>query len=120
MRAEGPHHGVDTHRDRHVAAVATRLGAILGTESFPAAAADCRELLHRARCLGTVTRAGVEGAGSCGAAPTRYLPAQGIQAVEVDRPGWTARRTQGEADTLDAQAAVRGGPRQGRRTGHDR
>ena len=119
VRAEGLHHGVDTHRDRHVAAVATRLGAILGTEPFPAAA-GCRELLDRARRLGTVTRAGVEGTGSCGAALTRCLPDQGIQVVEVNRPDGTARRTQGKADTLDAQAAVRGGPRQGRRTGHDR
>ena len=51
---------------------------------------------------------------------TRCLPDQGIQVVEVNRPDGTARRTQGKADTLDAQAAVRGGPRQGRRTGHDR
>ena len=99
--------GVDTHKDAHVAAVATRVGAILATQSFPATAAGYRELLDWARRFGTVTRAGVEGTGSYGAALTRHLLAQGIEVFDVNRPDKTARRQQGKTDSVDAQAAAR-------------
>ncbi|MET8102272.1 transposase, partial [Streptomyces sp. NPDC005236] len=65
--------GVDTHKDVHVAAVVTQLGALLGTCPFPATAAGYRELLDWARSFGSVRRAGVEGTGSYGAALCRYL-----------------------------------------------
>ncbi|MFE4447779.1 transposase, partial [Streptomyces sp. NPDC056820] len=53
--------GVDTHKDTHVAAVLTPLGAILATDAFPATAAGYRELLDWARSFGMPARAGVEG-----------------------------------------------------------
>ncbi|MEU3350883.1 hypothetical protein [Streptomyces sp. NPDC037389] len=59
---------MDTHRDAHVAAVLSLVGAVIGTEEFPATVAGCRELLEWTRGLGTVRRAGAEGTGSFGAA----------------------------------------------------
>ncbi|MES9523273.1 IS110 family transposase [Streptomyces capoamus] len=83
------------------------LGRILGTESFPATAAGCRQLLVWARKRGTVRRAGVEGTGTFGAGLSRYLLAQQIQVFEVNPPDRSARRLLGKSDPLDAQAAAR-------------
>jgi len=58
--------GVDTHKDLHVAAVITRIGELLGSQSFPATAAGYRQLLERALGFGPVNRAGVECTGSYG------------------------------------------------------
>src|SRR3982751_386794 len=67
--------GVDTHKDVHVAAVISPVGALLGTQDFPATAAGYRALLAWARTFGAVLRAGVEGTASYGAALNRMLPA---------------------------------------------
>ncbi|MFF9494420.1 transposase [Streptomyces flaveolus] len=99
--------GVDTHGEVHVAAVISLLGKVLATESFPATAAGYRQLLVWARKRGTVRRAGVEGTGTFGAGLSRYLLAQRIQVLEVNRPDRTARRLLGKSDPLDAQAAAR-------------
>src|SRR3954466_1282108 len=77
--------GVDTHGEVHVAAVISPLGKILGTESFPATAADYRRLLAWGRKLGTVRRAGVEGTGTFGAGLSRYRTTQHVQMYEVNR-----------------------------------
>ncbi|MGA5560579.1 IS110 family transposase [Streptomyces platensis] len=99
--------GVDTHRDAHVAAVLSPVGAVNGTEEFPATAAGYRELLKWARGMGTVRRAGVEGTGSFGAALSRYLLAQGVDVFDVNRPDRTDRRQRGKSDALDTQNAAR-------------
>ncbi|MGW7250396.1 IS110 family transposase [Streptomyces decoyicus] len=99
--------GVDTHRDAHVAAVLSPVGAVIGTEEFPATAAGYREPLQRTSGLGTVRRAGVEGTGSFGAALSRYLLAQGVEVLDVNRPDRTDRRRRGKSDPLDAQNAAR-------------
>ncbi|WP_151770089.1 IS110 family transposase [Streptomyces abyssomicinicus] len=99
--------GVDTHRDAHVAAVLSPVGELLGTEVFPATAAGYRDLLKWARRLGRVRRAGVEGTGSFGAALSRYLLAQGVEVLDVNRPDRTDRRRRGKTDPLDAQNAAR-------------
>ncbi|MPY36935.1 IS110 family transposase [Streptomyces adustus] len=99
--------GVDTHKDTHVAAVLTPLGAILATDAFPATSAGYCELLDWAGLFGRLARAGVEGTGSYGAALTRHLLSHGIQVFDVNRPDKTARRQQGKTDTVDAQAAAR-------------
>jgi transposase len=99
--------GVDTHKDAHVAAVVTPLGAVLATEAFPTTSAGYRELLDWARSFGTLERAGVEGTGSYGAALTRHLLAHGVRVFDVNRPDRTAQRQQGKTDTVDAQAAAR-------------
>lgn len=87
--------GVDTHRDAHVAAVLFVMGAVLATHEFPANAAGYRDLLTLARKLGTVGRAGVEGAGSFGASLSRYLLAQGVDVFDVNRMDPADRRRRG-------------------------
>jgi transposase len=98
--------GVDTHKDVHVAAVTTVLGALLGTCPFPATADGYWQLLAWARMVGVVRRAGVEGTGSYGAALTRFLRDEGIEVVEVNRPDRAKRRHRGKSDTVDAEAAA--------------
>jgi transposase len=49
----------------------------------------------------------VEGTGSYGAGLARYLRAEGVQVVEVDRPNRQARRRAGKSDPLDAIEAAR-------------
>src|SRR5262249_9072343 len=81
--------GVDTHKDFHVAAVLTALGAVAGTNRFPTTAAGYRQLLDWARTFGTVRRARVECTGSYRAALTRHLyPAP---AARCGGPGGNAR-----------------------------
>ena len=99
--------GVDTHKDVHVAAVITALGALLDSRSFPTTTAGYRQLLAWARTFGTLRRAGVECTGSYGAALTRHLQAAGIAVIEVNQPDKATRRRRGKTDTIDAAAAAR-------------
>jgi transposase len=98
--------GVDTHKDVHVAAVMTPLGAVLATKDCPTTAAGYRSLLAWARRFGHVRRAGVEGTGSYGAALSRFLLSEGVVVTEVNRPNRAKRRRRGKSDTVDAQAAA--------------
>jgi transposase len=99
--------GVDTHKDVHVAAVCTDLGAVLDTREFPTTSAGYRQLLDWARSFGTLHRAGVECTGSYGAALTRLLRAHGVHVIEVNQPDKATRRRRGKTDTIDAEAAAR-------------
>lgn len=99
--------GVDTHKDFHVAAVITVLGALLASKKFPTTAAGYRDLLTWARTFGPVLRAGVECTGSYGAALARHLGSAGIEVWEVNQPDKATRRRRGKTDTLDAEAAAR-------------
>jgi transposase len=99
--------GVDTHKDSHVAAVITAVGALLAVRSFPATAAGYRQLLAWARSFGVLRRAGVEGTGCYGAALTRYLHAEQVQVLEVNRADRATRRRRGKSDPVDAEAAAR-------------
>jgi transposase len=99
--------GVDTHKDVHVAAVSTAVGAMLATSSFPATAQGYSNLLEWARRYGVVGRAGVEGTGSYGAALARYLSREGVTVIEVNRPDRAMRRSRGKTDVVDAEAAAR-------------
>jgi transposase len=99
--------GVDTHKDVHVAAVVDSTGKILDTAGLPATAAGYRELLGWMRGFGEVARVGVEGTGAYGAGLARLLAAEGVLAVEVNRPNRQARRRRGKSDTVDAEAAAR-------------
>ncbi|MFB7294196.1 transposase [Actinacidiphila glaucinigra] len=87
--------GVDTHKDVHVAAVITTLGASLTHQEFPTTAVGYRQLIAWARSFGVVRRAGVECTGSYGAALTRAP--RGAPAPAVSR----CRRTFGSADRWD-------------------
>ncbi|MFF3160198.1 IS110 family transposase [Streptomyces sp. NPDC057910] len=99
--------GVDTHKDIHVAAVLSVLGALLGTREFPATAAGYRELLAWARGFGLLLRSGVEGTGSYGAGLSRLLTTEGVSVIDVNRPDRAARRRAGKSDAVDAEAAAR-------------
>jgi len=98
--------GVDTHKDIHVAAVITALGAVAASRSFPTTMAGYHQLLAWARTFGTLRRAGVECTGSYGAALARHLRAAGSNVIEVNQPDKATRRRRGKTDTIDAQAAA--------------
>jgi transposase len=99
--------GVDTHKDRHVAAVVDQTGRVLAATDVPTTGRGFAQLLAWARKHGTVDRFAVEGTGAYGAGLTRYLRAAGQQVVEVDRPNRQTRRRQGKSDPVDAEAAAR-------------
>ncbi|WP_406517005.1 transposase [Streptomyces sp. NBC_00134] len=90
-----------------MAAVLSVTGAVLATDEFPATAAGYRDLLKWVRKSGVVRRAGVEGTGSYGASLSRYLLAQGVDVLDVNRMDRADRRRRGKSDPLDAQNAAR-------------
>lgn len=108
--------GVDTHADSHVAAVIDPLGRHLAQASFETTVAGFKALLAWASGFGTIALAGVEGTGAYGAGLGRFLTAEGITVVEVDRPDRKTRRDQGKSDAIDAYAAARAAA-SGRATG---
>jgi len=57
--------------------------------------------------IGPITVAGVEGTGAYGAGLARFLTAEHIVVIEVDRPDRKTRRDQGKSDPIDAYAAAR-------------
>ncbi|MEV6211402.1 IS110 family transposase [Kitasatospora sp. NPDC051914] len=99
--------GVDTHKDVHVAAVITSLGASLAHQEFPTTALGYRQLVAWARSFGALNRAGVECTGSYGAALARVLRREGIEVIEVNQPDRATRRKRGKTDAIDADAAAR-------------
>jgi transposase len=99
--------GVDTHKDVHVAAVLSGLGALLASKAFPTTAAGYRRLVDWTRSFGVLRRAGVECTGSYGAALARHLTGEGIEVLEVNQPDKATRRKRGKTDTIDAEAAAR-------------
>ena len=98
--------GVDTHKDDHVAAVIDDLGRILGVQSFPATRRGYRRLLGWLQAHGEIHAVGVEGCGSWGAGLARFLSANGVRVVEVNRPNRQNRRRRGKSDPVDAEAAL--------------
>lgn len=99
--------GVDTHRDLHVAAVVDHVGRVLGSAEFPTTIAGHRRLLRWLQHHGEVQVVGVEGTGAWGAGLARFLTAEGLSIVEVDRPNRQHRRRHGKSDPADAEAAAR-------------
>ena len=98
--------GVDTHEDVHVAVALDQLGRGLGELSIPTTRRGYARLVEWASGFGVVDTFGVEGTGSWGAGLARWLRAEGLAVVEVDRPDRKARR-HGKSDTIDAEAAAR-------------
>ena len=98
--------GVDTHADVQVAAVAGRVGRVLGTGAFPASPAGYRAALAWMSAHGALARIGVEGTGSYGAGLARYLAARGSEVAEVVRPNRQARRQRGKSGAAGAVAAA--------------
>jgi transposase len=99
--------GVDTHRDVHVAAARDQLGRRIGVTLLPTTPAGYQQLLDWARQRGEIAAFGIEGTGCYGAGLARFLHAEGIRVVEVNRPDRAARRRHGKSDPVDADAAAR-------------
>ncbi|MFE6496268.1 IS110 family transposase [Streptomyces sp. NPDC057747] len=98
--------GIDTHTDFHQAAVIDTVGRHLATEAFPTTPAGYRRLVEWLRSHGQVLVVGMEGTGSFGAELARYLHANQVSVIEVDRPDRRARRAAGKSDPVDAYAAA--------------
>ena len=99
--------GVDTHLDIHVAAALDERGGLCGVESFDTTPDGYRHLLAWLGGFGVVELVGVEGTGSYGAGLTRFLHANDVAVVEVDRPNRQRRRRRGKSDPQDAITAAR-------------
>lgn len=99
--------GVDTHKDTHTVAALDTTGRQLGNQTFPATADGYAALVAWLRAFGVLHRVGIEGTGSYGAGLTRYLRAQSIDIIEVNRPNRQTRRRHGKSDPVDAEAAAR-------------
>ena len=100
--------GVDTHADIHVAAaVCSTSHRLLGTETFETTPAGYVKLLAWLISFGLLDAVGIEGTGTYGAGLARFLTAEGVTLVEVDRPDRAARRLHGKSDPVDAEAAAR-------------
>jgi transposase len=98
--------GVDTHEDFHVVVALDQLGRWLGELSIPTNTHGFAQLVEWASSFGVIDKIGVEGTGSWGAGLARWLRAEGLVVVEVDRPKRKHRR-HGKSDTIDAEAAAR-------------
>lgn len=100
--------GVDTHADVHVAVALDSVTARrLDDASFPTTPAGYAGLLAWLRGFGVLDRVGVESTGAWGAGLARFLLAEGVEVIEVDRPDRKARRFEGKSDPTDAEAAAR-------------
>jgi transposase len=84
---------------------------LLDNAEFPATGAGYQQMLTWMRGLGQLSRVGVEGTGSYGAGLTRYLCAEGIPVIEVNRTNPSTRRQRAKSDPIDAEAT---GHRRGR------
>lgn len=98
--------GVDTHTDFHQAAVIDTIGRHLATAPFPTTPDGYRRLLEWMRSHGDVLTVGVEGTGAYGSELARFLRANEVTVVDVDRPDRKARRINGKSDPVDAYAAA--------------
>lgn len=98
--------GIDTHADLHQAAVIDSIGRHLATEQFETTPDGYRRLLDWLRAHGEVLAVGIEGTGAYGAEIARFLTANEVTVVEVDRPDRKARRDNGKSDSIDAYAAA--------------
>jgi transposase len=98
--------GIDTHTDVHQAAVIDTVGRHLATEAFSTTPDGYQRLLDWLRSHGELLAVGLEGTGAYGAEVARFLTANGVAVIEVDRPDRKARRDNGKSDPVDAYAAA--------------
>jgi transposase len=100
--------GVDTHRDRHAAAVLDPNGGVRATLEVPSDRAGHARLLQLAEAQAPGRRVwALEGTGCYGAGLTRFLVDQGEWVVEIDRPKRPRGRHGAKSDVLDAVRAGR-------------
>jgi hypothetical protein len=100
--------GIDCHKDRHVAAVADRLGGLKATLDVTTDATGYRRLLKWAdKNAGGRRVWAIEGAGSYGAGLTDWLAEKAEWMVEVDRPKRPKRKAGIKSDEVDALRAAK-------------
>ncbi len=73
--------GVDTHLDVHVAVLIDVVGRVVATNSVPTTAIGYEQLIEWAGAFGRVSRAGVEGTGTYGAAIMKIMRIAGVLTV---------------------------------------
>jgi transposase len=101
--------GVDTHRDRHAAAILDRNGGVVAELEIESDQAGCEQLLDLAIVRAPGRRCwALEGTGCYGADLASFLLDHGKWVVEVDRPKRPRGRTGAKSDPLDAIRAGRG------------
>src|SRR5215204_1067319 len=100
--------GVDTHRDRHAAALLDRNGGVRATLEVPSDRVGHARLLRLADEQASGRRVwALEGTGCYGAGLTRFLVDRGEWVVEIDRPKRPRGRNGAKSDALDAIRAGR-------------
>jgi transposase len=99
--------GVDTHLDVHVAVLIDVVGRVVATNSVPTTTIGYEQLIEWAGSFGPVSRAGVEGTGTYGAALARHMRERGVPVLEINRPDRSRRRLRGKSDPTDAENAAR-------------
>ncbi|MCG9059549.1 transposase [Laribacter hongkongensis] len=87
--------GGDTHLDKHVGAVISITGKLLGALSVSTDTSGYFQLLAWAKSLGDLRRAGVEGTGTYGSGLVHVLHDHEIEVLEVNRPDRAVRRSRG-------------------------
>ena len=99
--------GLDTHRDRHAAAVLDPTGGLVAQVEAPSSQQGYEQLLRFAAERAPGRRCwALEGTGCYGVGLTSFLLDHGEWVVEIDRPKRTGR-TQAKSDPLDAIRAGR-------------
>ena len=99
--------GVDTHLDVHVAVLIDVVGRVVARHSVPTSAIGYDQLIEWARSFGRLTRAGIEGTGTYGAALARRMQECGLLVIEINRANRSRRRLRGKSDPTDAENAAR-------------
>ena len=100
--------GVDTHRDRHAAALLDPNGGVRATLEVPSDRSGHARLFRLAQVHASGRRVwALEGTGCYGAGLTRFLVDQGEWVVEIDRPKRPRGRHGAKSDVLDAIRAGR-------------
>lgn len=99
--------GVDTHLDNHVASAVDTVGLHLGDFSLRANPTGYQDVVSWAKDFGEIESFGLEGTGCYGAGLARYLSAEGIKVIEINRPDRSTRHQKGKSDPIDAQSAAR-------------
>jgi transposase len=100
--------GVDTHRDRHSAAILATSGGLVGQTNARADRAGYAALLTWASQHATGRRVwAVEGTGSYGAGLAAFLGQSGEQVVEIGRRVRSSGPNRAKSDSLDAIESAR-------------